>query len=222
MGLVPNNLPKPPILSTGLQSEPGQYIRCPIPPIGVGSTDTLRQFYNKGAVPQYRVQMTRSALPGSGSSGGSSSTTTVVTSSAEVVPSSGGGTTNGIHTASITTPVINQNQSYSGTIILARTYIVLTVSVNLAARVRLYVSKNAAANDIGRPITTPVTLGLQNGLVGDWLLQTPTEFVWLCSPAPVGYNADQPSDSAAYITITNPTASSSAIQASIVYASLEP
>lgn len=217
-----NDQPKPPIPSSGLQNDPGQYIRCPIPPIGLGPSDTLRQFYNKGAVPQYRAQMTRSALPGGGSTGGSSSSTTFVSSAAEIVPSGGGGgTTNGIFTSSITTPVLNQNQSYSGTILLSRTYAVLTVTVNVAARIRLYINKSSAANDLGRPATTPVTLGLQTGIVGDWLLQVPTEFVWLCSPAPLGYNADQPIDSAGYITVTNPSASSSAIQVSMVYANLE-
>jgi hypothetical protein len=219
---VSNNGPKPPIPSSGLQSDPGQYIRCPIPPIGIGSTDTLRQFYNKGAVPQYRSQMLRSALPGGGATGGGGSNTieSSTFSPAEIVPS-GGGSTSGIFTASITTPVLNQNQNYSGTILLSRMYAVLTVTVNAAARVRLYVNKSSAANDLGRPATTPVTLGLQTGLVGDWLLQTPTEFIWLCSPAPVGYNADQPSDSAGYITVTNPSASSSTIQVSMVYARLE-
>lgn len=210
--------PLPPIPSTGQQDDPGQYIRCPIPPIGLGPTDNLRQFYKKGRIPQYRAQMTRNALPGGGSSG-SSTSTTVVANSATVTP--GGVSTNGIYTASITTPVLSQNQNYSGTIVLAKTYIILKVGVSAAARVRVYVTQSAAANDIGRGTASPVALGLQNGIVGDWLLQSPSEFSWLCSPAPTGYNGDEPTTSTAYITVTNPNASSNTIQVSLTYASLE-
>lgn len=213
--------PLPPIPSTGKQDDPGQYIRCPIPPIGLGPTDNLRQFYNGGRVPQYRAQMTRSALPGGGNSGGSSTITTVVAETPSVPSGGGGVSTNGIFTASINTPVLNQNQTYSGTIVLAKTYIILKVGVTAAARVRVYVTQSFATNDIGRSAATPVSLGLQNGIVGDWLLQASSEFSWLCSPAPVGYNGDEPTTSTAYITVTNPNASSNSIQVSLTYATLE-
>lgn len=211
---------KPAIPSTGLQNDPGQFIRCPIPPIGLGPTDNLRQFYNKGLVPQYRAQMLKSALPGSSSKGGSGSTIVNVGATATVVPSSGGSTASTINTASLLTPILNQNQNYSGTIILARAYMILIAAVSVPARIRLYVNKVSANNDMGRSASTPVSLGVATGLVADWLLQTSSEFIWMCSPSPVGYNADQPGSSTAYITVTNPAASSTAIQVSLTYASL--
>lgn len=212
----------PPIPTTGRQNDPGQYIRCPIPPIGLGPTDNLRQFYNNGLVPQFRAQMLSTALPGPRSTGSVTETVNVTAPGASSGGGSGGGsTTNGIFTTSITSPSLSPNQNYSGTILLARTYIVLNVAVSTAARIRLYINKTLQTNDLMRNTSTPVTLGLMNGIVGDWLLQSSSEFNWSCSPAPVGFNADSPSDSAAYITISNPASSSNIIQVTLTYATLE-
>ncbi len=211
---------KPPIPSTGKQDDRSQYIRCPIPPIGLGPTDNLRQFYNGGTVPIYRTQMNRSVLPSGNSGGGSSTSVTNVVSTSS---SSGGGgsPTNGIYTTSLTSPSLNQNQTFTGSLIMARTYVVLNVTVSTAARVRLYNAQSYATADASRNTATPISLGLMNGIVGDWLLQSSSEYNWNCSPAPVGYNADSPSSSVAYINVTNPASSSNIIQVTITYASLE-
>jgi len=212
----------PPIPPAGKQDDRSQYIRCPIPPIGLGPTDNLRQFYNGGTVPIYRAQMNRSVLPSGGSNGGSSTSVTNVISASGSSGGGGGPTTNGIYTASLTSPSLSQNQTFTGSLIMARTYVVLNVTVSTTARVRLYNAQSYATSDASRSAATPISLGLMNGIVGDWLLQSSSEYNWNCSPAPVGYNADNPSSSAAYINVTNPAASSNIIQVTITYASLEP
>lgn len=210
----------PSIPSSGKQNDRGQYIRCVIPPVGIGSTDNLRQFYNNGQVPVYRSQMIRSSIPGSNTSSGNVSQTVNVVAASGGSSGGGGTTTSGIYTASITTPSLSQNQNFSGTLVMSQTYIVLNVTVSTAARVRLYNSRSYATADASRSSSTPISLGLMNGIVGDWLLQSSSEYNWNCSPAPVGYNADSPVDSAAYINVSNPAASSNVIQVTITYAIL--
>jgi hypothetical protein len=148
-----------------------------------------------------------SSIPSTSGSGSSGST-----------PS---GTAGRVFTASMTTPVLNQNQSYAGTITLAKSYVILTVAVTNAARVRVYSTQNAMSRDLGRLSTSPVILGLENEIVGEWLLLQQSEFVWSCSPAPVGYNADQPASTTAYVSVSNPNPSSNTIQVSLTYVSLE-
>lgn len=139
--------------------------------------------------------------------------------------SSSGGTSTGsagrVFTASLTSPVLNQGQSYAGTITMSKSYVILTVAVTVASRVRVYSTQNAMSRDLGRAATTPVILGLENELIGEWLLLQPSEFVWSCSPAPVGFNADQPASTTAYVSVSNPNPVSTPIQASITYVSLE-
>lgn len=222
-----------PGIDTGQQDQRGVYTRCPIPPIGLGSVDNLRQYYNRGLVPLYRAQVINTTPLGgqttvntivqtsSGSSSNSSSSGSSSSSSGSSGTQPSATPAGRVFTASATTATLNLNQSYSGTVTLAKSYAILTVAVTNPARIRVYTSQSAANNDSGRPATTPVVLGNQTGLVGEWLLQDPSEFVWSCSPAAIGYNADQPASPTAFIVITNPLSSSNNIQVSFTYVSLE-
>src|SRR5882762_5706596 len=78
--------------SQSYQDKKSPVLRCPIPPVGLGPVDNLRQFYNKGAVPQFRAQVINAALPyGSLTGGGNSTSTTTVVSGGSSGGTSGGG-----------------------------------------------------------------------------------------------------------------------------------
>jgi hypothetical protein len=211
----------------GQQNQRGIFVRSPIPPIGLGSVDNLRQFYNGSNTPQFRVQMISAAFP-YGSTNGTSTTSTIVETggSASGGGSSSGGTTvpislGRVFTASITTPTLNPGGSYQTTLILAKTYGVISLAVNAPARVRLYTSNHAATADAGRPTTVPIQLGINTGLVGDWLLQSTSEFQWFSSPMAIGFNADEPASTNGYVVVTNPVSTSAKIQISITYVQME-
>jgi len=104
---------------------------------------------------------------------------------------------------------------------MARTYGVISVSVNAAARIRLYTNQAAANADAGRPVSVPIALGNPNGIVGDWLLQVPSEYQWFSSPMAIGFNADEPATTNVYAVISNPVSTSNPIQVSITFVSME-
>lgn len=53
--LIPvHDWPKP-VLNELVQSTASAYLRCPTPPLGSPSPDTLQQTNRNGAVPSYRV-----------------------------------------------------------------------------------------------------------------------------------------------------------------------
>ena len=46
---------QPPVSGLTPDSPMSTYLRCPIPQIGIASSDSLDQFNRKGAIPQFRV-----------------------------------------------------------------------------------------------------------------------------------------------------------------------
>lgn len=110
----------------------------------------------------------------------------------------------------------------SGFLHLAKSCILLKVTVSNAARVRLY--KNAAFRDadLTRPVFIPPTPGTDHGVLADLQLDGVTAgLVWDLAPVPVLTNLDSPRSDKIYYNITNIGSTSQAITASFLYVSAE-
>jgi hypothetical protein len=104
-------------------------------------------------------------------------------------------------TASAATSVLNPAGQFTGVVTLAKAFIVLSISVNAAARVRLYSTAAAQTVDKSRPQTQGPGFGTEQGIIGDVVLTTaPT--VWYCEDM-IGANSDSPQSASAYITVEN-------------------
>lgn len=175
------------------------------------SSDTLRGFHLGGKIPQFRIPVP----PQSPAQGAGSTSTTVVASSSS---SSSSTTTNNppeAQTASIASSVLNPGDQFLGTILLAKSFYLYTVSVSVPARVRLYSTFATQTLDQFRDSLTSPGLGTQQGLILDVNLDT-APITWICENAS-GSNADIPQTNVVYITIDNIGLASTAIDVSIVY-----
>ena len=177
------------------------------------SSDTLTGFHLGGKIPQWRIPVPSG--PTAGGAGSSTSTTVVSSSSSST-------TTNNppkAQTASITTPVINPGSTYTGVVTMAKAFVVLQVTVNVAARVRLYSTATAQTIDMFRPITQGPGYGTEQGIIGDVVLDT-APVVWQAVDM-VGANGDSPQSTTVYITVDNISQASEAVTISIVYVPIQ-
>jgi hypothetical protein len=175
------------------------------------SSDTLIGYHLGGMIPQWRIP----TVPTQSSSGSSTST------AATVFSSSSTNTNNPptAQTASIQTSVISPAAQFTGVVTMAKAFIVLSISVNAAARVRLYSTAAAQTLDRSRPQTQGPGFGTEQGIIGDVVL-TSAPTVWYAENM-TGTNGDSPQSTAAYLTVDNLTASSMAVNVSIVYVPLQ-
>jgi len=195
---------------------PNVNLRSPAPPVNV-SPDNLRQYYKGGQLPQYRVWSPPTLSAQSASSGGttvnnvtstsSSSSTTVKSPTAQTV--------------GFSTPVLLVGQIYPTILQIAKAFSVLKVTVSSSARIELYKTAAAQNADLSRPVTQPVYLGTQNGIICDLNLVNSNELMWICSPDFPGSNGDSPQSTSIYTTITNTGVASAVIIVSIVYVQTE-
>ena len=202
--------------------DPGvEYTRCPVPPVSI-SPDSLSTYSQKGLIPQARFLASLPLFQETGAGEGGSTAKTI---SAGSGGSFGAGSTSPTPTASgalptntgLTTPSINQNVPFFTTVQMSPLFILYKVTVNSPARVELYSTSSFQTLDQGRAATTPVSIGSENGIIGDFNLAATTESPWTCSPAPTGFNGDDPISSSIYVTVTNLTASSIPITVSLFY-----
>ncbi len=214
----PVKRPTPPIsqAETGnLTPVQNPSMRCPVPQTNF-SADANTQFYRGNTVPQYRT-FSPSQLVGTGNTGGS---TTTVTN----VESSGSSTTNtvslSIKNASLTTPVLNPNQTYTTSLALSRAIAILHVTATAAARIRVYATAAAQTLDLSRATTQAPAFGVTQGIILDLTLDT-SPYMWLCSPVALGANGDSPTAALGYITITQIAPTSGTITATFQYLPLE-
>lgn len=218
---IPQAQPNKPDISS--QPSGLQWTRSPVPPISI-SPDSVNLFQNSGLVPQYRVMSTlplftetdatgnitvNNTTGGSGGSSSSSSSATVVTTPVTAL------------STAFVTPVINQNVPYQSSFQIARSFVLLSVTVSSPARVEFYSTANARSSDASRPADQPIILGAPNGLIADLNLVQPAEAVWTMSPSAVGANGDSPTSATVYVTVTNQNPSSQPITVSIIYFPLE-
>ena len=200
-----------------VDQQPGfnPFMRCPLPPIWQASPDSLRQFYTNAIVPQTRIFNPTSTLV-SGSSG------TVSTSSAVSTSSSSSTTTNATiksASASITTPSLAPGGQFLHPIILSKSFQLLTVNVNGAARIQLYGNATAQNIDRSRGLDIPPPAGTMQNIIADVILDT-APFSWAFQDR-VGANNDTPQGNTAYITVTNVGAASGPFTVTLVYVPLE-
>lgn len=185
-----------------------QICSMPVIPGSFPAFDNIRDFHLGGLIPQQRSPL---PPPISAQGAGTTGNTIVNTSS------SSSATSNPpiAQTASITTPVLNPGDQFTGTILLAKSFYLLQLTVSLGARVQLYSTAVYQTLDLSRNIATPVGYGTNQGIIFDAALDTaPT--VWQCVNTE-GSNADTPQTNAIYITITNIDVVSSPITATFTY-----
>lgn len=216
-------LPAPPAAPVAVYAgaqypaNPNPFLRCPIPPVAA-TPDNLRQYYQGGLIPQFRI-MTPASLSqstvGGATSAGSSTVISSSSSSTTVVTKIGT-----VQTAAITTPVLNPGQTYQTTLSTSSTFVPLTISVNNAARIELYATNSAQIVDQTRANTTSPGPATQQGILLDVTLNT-SPLTWLVTPSLPASNGDSPQKSLSYITVTNEGVASVAITASLQYLILE-
>lgn len=188
---------------------------APIPGIIFSSSDQLRGFHLGGVVPQWRTILP----PPNNNAGGSTSGGTTVVSSSSSSSSTGTNNPPKSQTASLTTPVLAPAGQFMASLSMAKAYIVLFVSVNSAARVRLYSTATAQTVDLARPITQGPGYGTEQGFVGDMVLDT-APVTWEAENM-TGVNGDTPQGSTAYLTVDNLSVSSMAVTVSVVFVPLQ-
>jgi hypothetical protein len=191
----------------------GTMMRCPLPPLFQPSPDSLRSYYLKGQVPQFRI-----FTPPATQSAGTSTTT----STAVISGSSGGGSTPAVIVASIATVktgVLNPGQSFIGTLSISKSFQLLSLSASGAIRFELYGTAAAQTSDAGRALDVPPAAGTTQNIICDVALDT-APYQWTYQNR-VGANGDSPQVGTAYVTVTNIGTSSAAMTTTLTYVGLE-
>lgn len=214
------NIPKnpPPVNIPGKGAGANRYIRCPLPPFSTTS-DTLRQFDETGATPTRRViplpistqvgtgtTVNNSTIVQSGSGGGSSSSTNKLTSALVVV----------------NIPLLSPNGTYQTTVPLqSKSFQLLQISSTDPVEVRCYADPLTQASDIVRQPDTAVPFETVSGLMTDVIFDQPP-YVWNWQNR-IGANADNPQTTNLYVTVINPSSTTSvpAVTITITYLPLE-
>jgi hypothetical protein len=211
MPLIDPNPAPPPVQPWGPTYNP--QMRCPVPPSPF-TPDSSQQFYRGNTLPQFRA-FALPPLTGVVSSAGSGgiTNTTVIQQGGSTTPIS---LTLKPQTASLTTPVLSQGQTFTGSVSAASAYLVLGMASTAASRVRIYSTQTAQTLDSTRPATTPPPYATTQGLVADVTLQN-SPYQWLMTPVPSGQNGDSPTTNLMYVTVGNDAAVSTAITVSLTY-----
>lgn len=185
------------------------FVRSPLPPIAVGS-DTLRQFYIKGQVPQFRILTAADGQSAVGSGGTIINNITTTTSGGTTVTTVGNS-----GSVSVTTPVLNPGQYFTTTVITPKTFDVLSVTSGNPARIEMYGNSTAQSSDLSRGIDVAPPPGTIQGLVFDIVLDT-SPYQWFFQNV-VASNSSSPQATLMYLTITNVDVSSNPITVTINY-----
>jgi hypothetical protein len=129
--------------------------------------------------------------------------------------------------ATFSTAVLEAGNVEAGSILIAKGFTVRQVTVNAAARLRLYATQASQVADTGaiiggvasanRPRTQPPQLGTQHGVILDLYLNTNDKFNWIMSPPAVGFNDDQPQSGTIYYAVDNISGVDQAIVVTITY-----
>lgn len=211
--------PPPTSLDTALSLAPVRDHRlrfsAPYLPGTFPSTDTLTGYHLGGKIPQYRMPVP--APPSAGGAGGSSSSGVFTTSSTSTI------TTNNppiSQTAVFTAASVLPGNNFTGIITMAKTFTILSLTINAAARIRVYSTVAAMNADLPRPITQAPGYATEQGLVGDIYLDTPP-YTWQPTPSIVGSNADSPQSQQAYVALTNISQSVQSYSLSVVFVPIQ-
>lgn len=198
-GYGPVEPPKAGLPTPNPAYEPGlnAYIRCPLPPVWSATPDSLRQYYQRDVVPQFRL-FNPTPPQSSGSSG---TTITNVTSGGSSGGGGGSGSSLVVSQTSMTTPNLSASKSFAGSITLAKSFQLLQVSANAACRIEIYGTKLEQSGDSGRGLDVPPPAGSAQNIITDIALDTsPYQWSWQDR---CGSNNESPRTNTVYITITN-------------------
>jgi len=205
------NAAAPPV---DLQPGRGTMMRCPLPPLFQPSPDSLRSYYLKGVVPQFRI-FTPPAMTAPPSGGSTSSAVTVSTSGGgSVTPSA-----TVASTVAITTGVLSPGQIYVGSIQMSKSFQLLGLASSGAARFELYGTASAQLSDISRGLDVPPAAGTVQNIICDVAIDTPP-YQWTFQNR-VGANGDASQSATVYVSVTNLGSGSIALTSSLSYVGLE-
>jgi hypothetical protein len=120
-----------------------------------------------------------------------------------------------------------------GTVTLNRSFLLVKVQCDRAARVRLYETAAARLADTGlsgsgtpsadRPNSVPPTAGTQHGVICDLYLDTSDKYtVWRCSPEIPGNNNESSPTSSIQYAVTNLSGSAHTVQVTFSFIGTEP
>jgi hypothetical protein len=140
------------------------------------------------------------SIASSGSSG--TSTTTIVTAQAAVMTTS-----------------IAPGSTFVNKVTMSKSFQLLSVTANGAARVRLYGTAFAQISDLSRGLDVAVAAETTMNVITDVIMDTaPYQWYWQNR---VGANADTPQTSTVYITVTNLSMAVGSTAVTITYVPLE-
>jgi hypothetical protein len=221
-----------PLLPTPPSSEPGYpvWIRCPAPPILLGSNpDSLRQYYQGGGIPQFRfLNIQGNNGNGKGNTvinqfgtavgGGSGSSTIKPSPTPTPIPPKPTPVpvpTNSIASVTFTTSPLAPSGTYQTQLIVKKCAQIVSAVCSSAARVRLYGSAIEQAGDIIRDVDSPPPAGTALNIVTDVALDV-APFIWFYQNR-VFTNGENPQRDTMYATIDNLGASTFAITVTLNY-----
>lgn len=199
----------------GLEPVLNSMIRCPLPPIQA-TPDSLRQFYTGSQVPQSRLLPPASNVVGSTNGSGTVVQNTTVIQSGS---SSSSSTTLKAVQNSLITPVLIPGGIFTGSILLAKSFQLLSITTNFATRVELYGTANAQSLDVGRAIDTAPSAGVFQNIISDVALDT-IPYQWPYQNR-IGANGDNPQKAVLYVTVTNIDTVATAITVTFSFVGLE-
>ncbi len=136
-------------------------------------------------------------------------------------PAGGGGGSTGRTCVSFTTAVLADDDAETGTVALAKSFLLFKVQVSGAARVQIYSSEAARDADAGRAVGTPPTPGTSHGLIGEWYLDgVAAPLTFIASPEMPGVNSTDDVNIA--YRVTNLSGGAAAITVTLCFVPCEP
>lgn len=194
---------------------------APAPPLLATAPDSQRQWFRRG-VSQYRISPLPSKANPSINASARSIAQEVVNNITQVTA---GGLNTALNTATITTNSLANLASQTGSVNMAKGFLLFFVQFDHAARIRLY--STAAGRDTSpeptRPVSVAVTPGLSNQIICDIVLTglpgVPLTFP--CSNIIPGGNQDTGQSSSIYWAIQNISGSTTTITATLSFLQLE-
>lgn len=139
---------------------------------------------------------------------------------ANPVPASSGLPTS-LSSVSISSGSIANNATFTGTVAMAKAFMLFFVTTNIAARIQLY--STAAGRDTApeptRPVSVPPTPGLSNSIICDIVLTglPGVPFNFPCDPLIPGGNQDASQGSTIYFRLTNLSGSTGTINVTLKF-----
>lgn len=222
---VPVGAPPPPVDIAYPGYNP--MLRCPFPPIWTSSSDSQRQFFQFGRIPQSRILSPSPSIvnanPVSTSSSGSSSSSSSSSTSGSTANTSGGNSfinqTGKLIQASVTTALLSPGQQWAGIIPMSKAFQLIGLSSVSACRVRLYGTQIAQTGDYSRGVDVPPPAGTVQNIICDIALDT-NPFQWAFQNR-LGTSGNSPQTTILYVTVTNLGASSRPVTITLQYVPLE-